>query len=331
MAKKNIQSTKPRDVFVSVVVAADKESLRLDSYIKQLARLLHEHYMNYEIIVVGGGIGLQEIAAVKKILSKIPCVRFITLAREYDVDTAIFAGLDAAIGDYVCTLDETIDPIEMIPQFIAQNSQTDIVQGVSAVPVKGVVGSNSGRRLFYWYNRKYMHIHIAVNATYFMSFTRKVVNVMTRSSRDHRRIRHLANVVGFEISPLRYVPLTNPQNSRSLRGGIMEALETITGYSTHPLRVVSWLGVFAGLLNLLYAVYIVVINVVDSPIARGWTTTSLQLSGMFFILFLAVAVMAEYMGRILSEQRNEQKYIIDDEFTSTISIADFERKNITSR
>lgn len=329
MAKKK-SSPKVQDLFVSTVVATDRDTKKLVRYVKGLVGVLHAHYTNYEVIIVSGEAPQSEIRALKNVLDKIPCVRLITLSRGYDVDTVIFAGLDAAIGDYVCTLDETIDPVDVIPDLINHNKDYQVVQGVSAIPVKGVVGSKVGRRLFYWYNRRYMNIHIPINATYLMSFSRKAVNVITGSNRDHRRIRHLVNVIGFDIVPFRYVPNSNPQNDRSLRGGAIEAFETVTGYSTHPLRVVSWVGVVASLLNLVYACYVLIINVVESPVTKGWTTTSLQLSGMFFLLFLAVAVIAEYIGRILSEQRNDQKYVIDDEFTSTVSIADFDRKNVTS-
>jgi ABC-type uncharacterized transport system permease subunit len=87
--------------------------------------------------------------------------------------------------------------------------------------------------------------------------------------------------------------------------------------------------VTASFLNLVYALYVLVINLLHKNVAQGWTTTSLQLSGMFFLLFLGVVILSEYINRILSEQRNDQKYLVDDEFSSTVSIADTERKNVT--
>ena len=318
-----------QDIFVSVVVVVGRDSIHTESYLYRLTSMLRANYANYEIIVIANNLASAELEEIKSLLGELPCIRLIILSKEHDVDTAIFAGLEAAIGDYVCTLDQMVDPTEIVPDMISQNQSFDIVQGVSTARVKGVVGARSGRKVFYWYNRKYMGINISVNSTYLMAFNRKSINAITGSNRDHRHIRHLARVIGFKMGELSYTPITSPSRKRSLRGGAVEALETIASYSTHPLRVVSWVGAIASFLNLVYAAYVVTINIMGKNPAQGWTTTSLQLSGMFFLLFLAVIIISEYINRILSEQRNDQKYLVDDEFNSTVLIADADRKNVT--
>lgn len=318
-----------QDIFVSVVVVIGLDSNLVESYVRRLSSTLRDNYSNYEILIIANDVSIHEMNDVKSILDELPCIRLIVLSKEHDTDTAIFAGLEAAIGDYVCTLDQTLDPTEIIPEMITKNREYDIVQGVSSTPVKSLVGTGSGRKLFYWYNKHFMHIDIPVNATYLMAFNRKAINAITGSNRDHRHIRHLVRVIGFKLGALIYTPASSPSRRRSFRSGTVEALETITSYSTHPLRVVSWFGVSASFLNLIYAFYVLVINLLHKNVAEGWTTTSLQLSGMFFLLFLGVVILSEYINRILSEQRNDQKYLVDDEFSSTVSIADTERKNVT--
>src|SRR5699024_7839350 len=102
----------------------------------------------------------------------------------------------------------------------------------------------------------------------------------------------------------------------------------IAGYSNHPLRALSYLGIFAGLLNVIYAVYVVLINISRIDVEKGWTTLSLQSSIMFFILFMILAVLCEYIGKILVESRNESPYHIMQELSSTISLADETRRNV---
>ena len=315
-----------QDIFVSVVVVVGPQSRYVETYLNRLTSTLKANYANYEIIVIANEARKEEIDEVKELLTELPCIRLIVLSKQYDLDTAIFAGLEVAIGDYVCTLDQTFDPSEVVPDLVQSNQETDIIQGVSTVRLSGL---GLGRRVFYWYNRKFMKVDIPINATYLMAFSRKAVNAITSSNRDHRHIRHLIRVVGFRSAHLKYAPISNAGKKHSLRGGTVEALETITSYSTHPLRVISWLGAIAGFLNLGYAIYVVIVNLLRHNVAEGWTTTSLQLSGMFFLLFIAVVIISEYINRILSEQRNDQKYIVEDEFTSTISMNDTERKNIS--
>lgn len=320
---------KTQDIFVSAVVVARRESQKISDYIVSLFEMLNSSYTNYEIIVVDNGASSAEIDSVVALLVRVPCIRVIKLSQQFKYDVAVFAGLEVSIGDYVCTLDSTIDPIEKISEFIAKNQSYDVVQGVSGVPIMGVFGSQIGRRLFYWYNRKYIGIDIPLNATYYSSYTRRAINFLTASGRNHRNIRHLARRIGNGYTTLSYEPTSNPSNQRSLRTGVVEALEIVTSYSAHPLRFVTWLGVFASVVNVVYAAYVVVLNLSRNNLAPGWTSTSMQLSLMFFVLFIIMVILAEYIGRILVESCHEPSYLVSDELVSTVALADVNRRNIT--
>jgi len=316
------------DIFVSVVIIADAEVRKLSDYITDVSRKFEKSYTNYEILLINNGADENEVASVMSLLDVLPCIRAITLSQRTKHDTAIFAGLEAAIGDYVCTVNPAVDPIDDISDLVSLNRKHDVVQGVSKVAIAGVLGSKLGRNLFYWYNRRHMNIDIPVNATYFASYSRRAVNSLTSTHRSHRHIRQLVRLIGFKPVILEYEPKQNPGNHRSLRTSVLEALEIATSYSTHPLRFVTWLGAFAGLANVGYVGYVIAINLTKANVIEGWTTSSLQLSGMFFVLFMIMVILAEYIGRILVESRHEPQYYAADESSSTISIADVSRRNI---
>lgn len=327
--KNHTQKQMMQDIFVSTVVVVKSEAKEIDNYILRLQKILNLNYKNYEIIVVDNGASVGEINAVTNLLTKIPCIRIIKLAQKFNYDTAVFAGLDVSIGDYVCTLDPVIDPVDDVTIFINKNQTCDVVQGVSEMPILGVFGSQFGRRLFYWYNRKYIGIDIPLNATYFASYGRRAINSLTSSSRNHRHVRHLARRIGYGYDTQSYIPTTNPSNQRRLRTGIIEALEIVTSYSTHPLRFVTWLGFFAGIVNVIYAIYVLFLNMTNFKLAPGWTSTSMQLSLMFFVLFMIMIILSEYIGRILTESFHEPSYLVADELVSTVALANPDRRNIT--
>jgi len=52
---------------------------------------------------------------------------------------------------------------------------------------------------------------------------------------------------------------------------------------------------------------------VKHDVAPGWTTLSLQMSLMFFLVFLVQAVLGEYVGRILELSRDRNIYQILEE------------------
>lgn len=316
------------DAFVSLVLVADGGAKKLPSFIRSTHRALASNYLNYEMVIVTNGFDAKETKAVAKLLETLPGIRIIRLSYKTKHDAALFAGLETAIGDHIVTFNPLIDGTKTIKAIVDKNKKADIVQGVSSIPLS-VFGGNVGRRLFYWYNRKYIGVDIPLNATYLAAYSRRALNSLTSTKRSIRHIRHISRLIGYDIAEYHYTPILNPARHRTLKTGVIEALEIVTTYSSHPLRFVTWLGVVAALIDLLYAVYVVVLHVSNVEVAEGWTTTSLQISGMFFFLFLILVVLAEYIGRILTESQKDPVYYIADELTSTARVADEKRRNIT--
>lgn len=330
--KKNKQKetvVKLQDLFVSAVVVAKVDTDDITSYVTKLSDVLRVTYSNYEIIIVDNGVDETQMKDLASQLLTLPCIRIIRLAQSFSYDTALFAGLEVSIGDFVCTLDASLDPVSELPRLVSENKKNDVVQGVSSTPIKGSIAGQLGRRLFYWYNRRYVGIDIPLNATYFASYSRKAINSLTQSTRSQRHIRHLARRVGYAYATVEYDPLKDVSSHKKLKTGFIEALEIAISYSTHPLRFVTWLGLLASFINFIYAFYVVFVNIFDKSVAQGWTTTSLQLSSMFFVLFLIVVIIAEYIGRILTESYKDPHYYVTDELTSSVALADTKRRNVT--
>jgi hypothetical protein len=63
-------------------------------------------------------------------------------------------------------------------------------------------------------------------------------------------------------------------------------------------------------------------------VAAGWTTLSLQSSGMFFFVCLILAVLSEYVGAILGEVRSRPLYFIAHEANSSVLLEDTVQSSI---
>ncbi len=321
---------KVANVFVSVIFVVDGYAHRPARHVKDIIDIIKSRYANYELLVIDNGIDTKELATIKGMLKAIPCIRVLRLSRNHDTDTAIFAGVEASIGDYICVLYDN-DPPRFIPNFVEAIHQSDIVFGVAKNLTRQNLTERLGAKLFYWYSRRYLHITIPNKSTYFICMNRSVANALTRSGRFMRHIRHMAQQIGFTSTTLTYtLPAEALPYSRSRKSGLVaRAIDLVSSYSSHPLRMLSYFGMLAGFLNIVYAVYVVIINLSRHDVAKGWTTLSLQSSFMFFILFMILAVLAEYVGKILNETQQEPPYHIMQELSSTISIADETRRNVT--
>jgi hypothetical protein len=331
MAENSFPAPPLVDVFVSVVTVLDGLPFDSVDFARRAQLLLQERYTNYELLLVDNGMSTAQLFDLREALSTIPCVRILRLSRGFLPDTAVFAGLDSAIGDVVVVFTPGFDPIEVIPDLVSNvRDGADIVQGISTVSLGGSPLGRGGRKLFYAYNRASLGVHISLQATYLTGLSRRALNSLTSTSRNHRYLRHLIQHVGYPIVEYPYKPDMASARRRTVRASAREAVEMVSSYSTHPLRIVTAIGVIAALFNLLYAVYVVVIGLISSDVAEGWTTTSLQLSAMFFIICIILAVQSEYVGRTLAESRQEPSYFIAEEIESETRLADLERRNVLS-
>ncbi|TFD51772.1 glycosyltransferase [Cryobacterium sp. Hh7] len=320
------------DIFVSVVAVVGCQTSDVADFVRELDEDIRVRYSNFEILVVDNGMGPDELVLLREVLAQVACVRVLRLSRKFSTDGAIFAGLEAAIGDFLVVVDLEHDPVDVVAQVvdILRLGGNDIVQGISGVAIGGSWSSSLGRRLFYWYNRRYLNVDIPSRATHLTGLTRRAVNSLTATARSHRYMRHLMRHVGYRIVDFEYLPRLGPTRQRAVRSGAMEAIEMISSYSTHPLRVVTALGALAALFNLFYAVYVLAFTLFVGGVMEGWTTTSLQLSLMFFIISVVLAVQSEYVGRILTETRREPSYVIMEELESETLIADLHRRNVSA-
>jgi len=74
---------------------------------------------------------------------------------------------------------------------------------------------------------------------------------------------------------------------------------------------------FGALANLVYSIFVVAVGFLKPDVAPGWTSLSLQLSGMFFLISLVLLVLGEYILNMVSLQNEGPLYHVGQEFTSS--------------
>jgi hypothetical protein len=84
------------------------------------------------------------------------------------------------------------------------------------------------------------------------------------------------------------------------------------------LRFLSLLAVAGALFNVIYSIYVLAVNIFKADVAEGWTSLSLQSSSMFFLLFLILGVLSEYIGRLFIYSQNRPDYLIAREKRSLV-------------
>jgi polyisoprenyl-phosphate glycosyltransferase len=318
------------EAFVSVVAAIHNPADFLESFVQAVGDLLAREYQYHEIVLVDDGSTSLDPERVRRLLERQPSIRILRLSRRFGEEQAILAGLDVALGDFIVTLSPGADPPELIPQFLAQaRDGADVVLGVRKSRARDPWWLRVGAAVFYGYIRRVLNLDIPANATHFRCLSRQAVHALAQLRRGRTRLRVFSTYVGFAPRFVAYdqIGATALSHSRGPLDAVGTAMAIVMDNSPHPLRIVAGVGIIAALLNLLYAVYVIVVYLVRREVAPGWATMSLTNSAQFLALALMLAVLCEYVGRLSTRLQDVPEYYVRGEETSAVML-ERDRRNI---
>ena len=312
--------------FVSVVVLLEEDESIIEIYLKNLHQHLDECFDDYEIILIDKNSNDALMNKLDRLLTEIQSVRYLKLASSVHDDVALAAGMENAIGDFVILHSETEDPVGCIYDLVRMSlSGFDIVIGKS--DQNQTFGYKFVRPLI---RRLLISIgyNIPRNATKLRCLSRRAVNAVTRTGRFHHQFYVRINNTGYPFTVFNYKQSHSSGNKRTLRKGLLQGLHLLVFNSTKPLRWMSGLGVFGSFLAFSFSLYSLLVHYFKDTVIEGWTTMILFTSWLFMIIFIILAFLGEYLGRLLDERNEQSDYTVSFEKNSSVML-DENRKNIT--
>jgi dolichol-phosphate mannosyltransferase len=309
------------DAFLSIVAPLEGDSsAAVEAFVDETVAVLRGMVTHYEIILIDDGVPEPTLARIRAILERYDFVRFLRLSRHFGEETAISAGLDVAIGDWVIVMLPNTDPPALIPEFFARaQSDADIVYGVRLHRKAEPVWYRAGARLFYWYINSVVGAGIPKDSTQFRCMSRQVVNAISQIRGPDQYLRLLTSYIGFRKQPFPYSPInrTGTVTVRPKREALNLARALIMDHTTHPLRVVVWAGVTLALLNFV----VVVLHAGEAGPATVHGAFG------FLVTAMMLAVVGEYIGGLSRRLRDRPAYYVREEQTSSVLLRE-ERKNV---
>lgn len=321
-----------KDILVSVSTIIDDDSDFVFEYLQEVTSVLSQHYENYEVILIGNGISIQTSVEVRKIIQKFPNVRLIQLANHYDEDIAYSSALDAAIGDAVVLIDSRWDPCDIIPKMVEKISQekVDVVIGINLDKNPETYWHDFLARCFYKVAGYMCAQSVDFDRTHYSCYSRTAVNSITQYKNHIRNLRLLRKLLGVETAVIEYYRANRGQKNRktNIVNRLFSRVEEVLSLSVKPLRIVSAICLFAGCINVVYLVYVILIRVVGKGIMPGWASLSVTQGSMFTIFFFTLGVIANYINIIFREVQQRPLYVILNEWSSGTPLEYFLRKNV---
>ena len=324
----------PAEALISIVAPLENEGGQaVEAFVAETIEQLRAIVTHYEIILVDDGTHDDTIDRVKALLARYDFVRLLRLSRHFGEETAIAAGLDAAIGDYVIVMLPNMDPPALIPRFFerVRANEADLVFGVRLHRRNEPVWYRVGAAVFYGYVNGALKAGLPRDSTQFRCMTRQVVNAITKIRDPEAYLRTLTSYVGFRKEPLPYAPL-NRNGRASVRPArdAFHLLRSLTiDYSTQPLRFVAWLAVFTAIVLTVTSGWEFFSGANDPTRNGSLDPVMFLLSIQFLIVTIVLAAIAAYVGSVARRTRARPAYYVQEEHTSSVLLAE-NRRNVVA-
>jgi glycosyltransferase involved in cell wall biosynthesis len=316
---------------VSLCAVVENDIEIIADFLREAVASLSGICRYFELVIVDNHSTDGSNERIHSLTTELPNIRLIRLSRVHSREIAFSAALDHCIGDYIVTLDLRQDPLALIDEIVQRILDgADVVAGFCRQQHRSWL-----RRKLSAMSRKMagyaVHARLDPNTRYCFGFSRRALNSLTRIRSKSRFILYDSRLVGYRLVLMEYDRRIRPgaqYGEEPLLSAVGSRLQMIISHSLLPLRAATLLGLAACLMNLLYIGYIFAVVLIKKKIAEGWLTTSLSHTVMFLFLFLILSVLAEYIGQILQETKDQPSYFVEQETVSSVSCYDRSHLNI---
>ncbi len=300
---------------LSIVTTMFNEEACIGEFLQRTLGVLRANFSHYEVIVIDDGSHDRSLEIVKAHLSQGFPIHVYVLSRNYGHEAAMTAGLQHARGDFVVLMDSDLqDPPELIPDLVHKIQQGfDVVYAERLSRAGETWLKRASSKAFYRLCSRLTGFNIPDNAGDFRVFRREVVESLNTLKEHNRYLKMLYAYVGYRVASV-------PYHRQARHGGkskynylklINAALDAIISFSNKPLRAMSIASLGISFLTLLYAGFVVVQKLfIENQPPSGWSSIMFFISGLFSVLFLFLAIISEYLGRILVETKQRPLYYI---------------------
>ena len=301
---------------LGIVIAAYNEADALPAMHARLSRVLDAMGLPAQVVYVDDGSRDATWQVLGAIAAGDPRVRLLRLSRNFGKELALTAGLDHVDADAVVVLDaDGQDPPELLPEFVARwREGHDVVYGTRASRDGESWLKRATASAFYRTINRVSNTGIPADTGDFRLMSRRVVESLRGLRERQRFMKGLFAWVGFPNTSIAYRREARIAGRSKFNYWRLWnfALEGITGFSTAPLRVATYVGLGTALLAFGYGMWIIAKTLAWGDPVQGWPTMMAVVLFLGGVQLMALGVIGEYLGRLYLEAKQRPLYLVQE-------------------
>ena len=247
-------------------------------------------------------------------------IKIVNMSRRFGVGPCVLAGLNIAKGDAVVYMDSDLqDPPEIIPKLVQKfENGVDVVHTRRTKRLEESFVKIFLTKIAYRVINISSNIPLPVDAGDFKLLSRRAVSYVNNLNEHNPYIRGLTVWVGFKQDFVDYErqgrfsgesKFPSLLSARYWYGASAEFVRGITGYSTGPLLLGIFIGLFAILFSFILIIYALYAKFSGAAIpgSSGIIIVVAFFSGM---ILTTIGITGLYIARIYEQTQGRPRYII---------------------
>ncbi len=305
---------------LSFVIPCYNESRVLPLLHQRLVASMARVNLSWEVIFVDDGSQddtYPQLAAMHAMDSRFKVLSF---SRNFGHQTAVFAGLSRATGDFVAVLDADLqDPPEFVATCVEKLKEGyDVVYAVRRKRKENFF-KRAAYAGFYRLLKAIAEVEIPLDSGDFCVMRQSVVAVMRTMPERDVFVRGLRAWTGFRQIGVEYERAARVagETKYPLRKLVKLALDGVFAFSAFPLRLASYLGFISLTISLAGAALVVVWKIFNFRLlghypseVPGWTSLVCLILFLAGMQFLILGILGEFVRRIYSEVQQRPRWIV---------------------
>jgi glycosyltransferase involved in cell wall biosynthesis len=302
---------------LSVVIPVFNESLIIQEIVERVKTNVEFITKDFEILLVDDGSQDQTWELIENEAKKDQRIKGIKFSRNFGHHYAITAGIHHSTGEWVVVMDGDLqDRPEVIPELYEKAQEGFEVVFVSRQNRPESKIYLIAQKTFYWILRIMSGVKLKSDQANFSIISKKVKSDFIKFSENARFYPATINWLGYNSAVIEaeHGIRFAGKPSYTFKRRAKLALDIIFAFSDRPLRLSVLIGIIFSFGSVLSFILVIFRKVFYGFSIVGWTSLfSLTLFSIGLIMF-ALGIMGIYIGKILTEVKSRQLYVIDEKY-----------------
>ncbi|WP_339701500.1 glycosyltransferase family 2 protein [Algoriphagus aquimarinus] len=301
---------------ISIVITVYNEEDNIQPLLEATYSALEE--IDYEVILIEDGSTDRTVAEVKNYANS--RTKLIIFNRNFGQTTALAAGIDMAIGEYIATMDGDLqnDPTD-IPVMLkkAMEEEWDVVAGRRANRKDGFVLRKIPSKIANWVIRNTTKVYLKDYGCTLRVYKSEIAQGMGLYGELHRFIPVLAKQQGARMTEMdvKHHPRIHGESKYGLSRTFKVMSDLILmlffqKYFQRPIHLFGGIGIISFLIGSLINIYLLILKVMGEDI---WGRP-IMILGFILVLggiqFITTGIIAEIIVRTYFESQDKKTYTI---------------------